>query len=220
MDTGKLIGRATSSTVFTVASIAAVISYGHIYSLGRRNGYDLLSAGLLPLSVDGLILAASLVLLFAARAKLPTIVLARFTLWLGIAATVAANVAYGLPYGPVGAITSAWPALSFVLTVETVMQLGKSKRLRVHRADPPNHTPSVPTVQIPKHETANPRVATKVEGPAEALEGTPTIRAIMAEFGCGQKVATDLQSIMRESHVDIHKARIMREEAKRNGSKR
>jgi hypothetical protein len=212
MDTGKLIGRATSSTVFTVASIAAVISYGHIYSLARRNGYDLLSAGLLPLSVDGLILAASLVLLFAARAKLPTIVLARFTLWLGIAATVAANVAYGLPYGPVGAIMSAWPALSFVLTVETVMQLGKAKRLRVHHVNPPNDTSSVPTVQIASKKQAVPSVATTPAG--------PTIRGIMAELGCGQKVAMDIQVIMRESHVDVHKAKIIREETRINARNR
>jgi hypothetical protein len=35
-------------------------------------------------------------------------------LWLGIAATLGANVAYGVPSGPLGALVSAWPAVSFV----------------------------------------------------------------------------------------------------------
>jgi hypothetical protein len=39
---------------------AAVVSYSHSYGLGRVHGQDGTAARLLPLSVDGLILAASL----------------------------------------------------------------------------------------------------------------------------------------------------------------
>jgi len=49
--------------------------------------------------VDGLILAASLVLLHEARNGRDTPRLARLTLWLGIAATIGANIAYGAGYG-------------------------------------------------------------------------------------------------------------------------
>jgi hypothetical protein len=45
--------------------------------------------------VDGLILVASLVLLHEARNGRDAPGLARFMLWLGIGATIGANIAYG-----------------------------------------------------------------------------------------------------------------------------
>ena len=57
------------------------------------------AARLLPFSVDGLILAASLVLLHEARNDRDAPGLARFILWLGIGATIGANVAYGVDTG-------------------------------------------------------------------------------------------------------------------------
>lgn len=67
-----------------------------------------LAAGVvLPLSVDGLILAASLVMLHQARHHKPAPTLARCMLTLGVTATVTANIAYGSRYGPLGAAISA-----------------------------------------------------------------------------------------------------------------
>jgi hypothetical protein len=40
--------------------------------------------------------------------------LARWLLGLGIAATLAANVAHGLGYGLIGAAVAAWPAVALV----------------------------------------------------------------------------------------------------------
>jgi uncharacterized protein DUF2637 len=95
--------------VCAVAAFAAVVSYSHIYGLGRAHGQDGPAARLLPLSVDGLILAASLVLLHEARNDRDAPRLARFMLWLGIAATIGANIAYGAGYGLLGALISACP---------------------------------------------------------------------------------------------------------------
>jgi hypothetical protein len=81
--------------VCAVAAFAAVVSYSHIYGLGRAHGQDGTAARLLPLSVDGLILAASLVLLHEARNGRDAPALARLMLWLGISATIGANIAYG-----------------------------------------------------------------------------------------------------------------------------
>ena len=53
----------TALAVLVVAAIAAVVSYSHIYGLGHLHGQDGTAARLLPVSVDGLILASSLVLL-------------------------------------------------------------------------------------------------------------------------------------------------------------
>lgn len=123
-DMDTLIKRATMLTVAIVAGIAAWISYTHIYVVGGHNP-------LLPISVDGMIVTSSLVLLTAHRSKLSkTLWLARFTLWLGISATLLANVDYGLSAGALSAVVSAWPAVCFVFTVETVMQLAKAQRIK------------------------------------------------------------------------------------------
>ena len=55
---------------------------------------------MVPLTVDGLIYASSMVMLDSARRKTPIPVLARWLLGLGIAATLAANVAHGLGRWP------------------------------------------------------------------------------------------------------------------------
>jgi hypothetical protein len=69
----RLIRAATAAVVTAVAAFAAVVSYYHVYDLGRTHGQSGAAARLLPLSVDGLLLAASLVLLHEARnrRKLP-----------------------------------------------------------------------------------------------------------------------------------------------------
>jgi hypothetical protein len=47
---------------------------------------------------------------------------------LGVGATVAANVAYGLAFGPLGAVISAWPAVAFIGSAE--MAIGIVRRAR------------------------------------------------------------------------------------------
>jgi hypothetical protein len=128
----RVIRFAPAAVVCAVAAVAAVVSYSHIYGLGRAYGQDGTAARLLPLSVDGLILAASLVLLHEARNGRDAPRLARLMLWLGIAATIGANIAYGAGYGLVGALISAWPAVAFIGSVEIAMQ--QVRRARVARA--------------------------------------------------------------------------------------
>jgi peptidoglycan/LPS O-acetylase OafA/YrhL len=113
----------TSAVVVVVAAFAAIVSYSHIYDLGRAHGQSGTAARLLPLSVDGLILAASLVMLHEARQRRRAPGLARSMLGLGVAATVAANVAFGMSYGLLGAVISAWPAVAFVGAAEMVIGL-------------------------------------------------------------------------------------------------
>ena len=139
MSGDRVIRFATAAVVCAVAAFAAVVSYSHIYGLGRAHGQDGTAARLLPLSVDGLILAASLVLLHEARNDRDAPRLARFMLWLGIAATIGANIAYGAGYGLLGALISAWPAVAFIGSVEIAMQ-------QVRRARAPGAAATVPEV--------------------------------------------------------------------------
>jgi hypothetical protein len=127
MSTSRL-ARATAAAVLLVASIAAVVSFVHIQRLAVTHGQTPLAAYLLPVSVDGTVAAASLVMLRAARAGLGTPVLARTMLGLAVAATLAANVAYGVPYGLTGALLSGWPAVAFIGCAE--MAIGMVRRTR------------------------------------------------------------------------------------------
>jgi hypothetical protein len=63
-----------------------------------------------------------MVVLYGARHRLRVPALARWLLALGIAATLAANVAHGWPGGPIGAVVAAWPA-SLVGSYELLLWL-------------------------------------------------------------------------------------------------
>lgn len=73
-----------------------------------------ITAQLEPATIDGLVYASSMVILYAARHRIPVPPLARWLLGLGIAATLTANMAQGWSHGPIGAVVAAWPAVSLV----------------------------------------------------------------------------------------------------------
>ena len=110
----RVIRWSTAVAVLGVAAVAAVASYEHAYGLVRAHGEVGWTARLVPLTVGGLIYASSMVMLDSARRKVPIPALAWWLLGLGIAATLAANVAHGLVHGPVGAVVAAWPAVALV----------------------------------------------------------------------------------------------------------
>jgi Protein of unknown function (DUF2637) len=122
VDGDTVIRVLAAAVVLAVAAFAAVVSYSHIFDLSTHHGQSGTAARMLPLSVDGLIAAASLVMLHAARKRLPVPLLARIALMLGVGATVAANVGYGLPFGWLSAVISAWPAVAFIVSVELAVR--------------------------------------------------------------------------------------------------
>jgi hypothetical protein len=121
--TDKLIRITTALAVAGVAGVAAIISYRHAYELVSTHGETGLTARLIPFTVDGLILAASMLILDASRRNQPVPPLARWCLGAGIVATVGANLAHGLGHGPIGALVSAWPALALAGSFELLMTL-------------------------------------------------------------------------------------------------
>ena len=146
----RVIRFATAAVVCAVAAFAAVVSYSHIYGLGRDHGQDGTAARLLPLSVDGLILAASLVLLHEARNGRQSPALARWMLGLGVGAMIAGNMLYGVAYGPLGAIVSAWPAVSFIGAAEVIhVAVGHDGGERGHRGHHRGGSP--PDRAVPGH---------------------------------------------------------------------
>ena len=113
----------TAAAVLAVAGIAAYVSYWHAYAVVRAHGETGITARLEPATVDGLVYASSMVVLYAARHRVPVPSLARWLLALGIAATLTANLAQGSSHGPVGAVVAAWPAVSLVGSYEILVWL-------------------------------------------------------------------------------------------------
>ena len=124
--TGERVRRGAAWTLASgVAAIAAVVSYSHIYALGRAYGGSYLAARLLPLSVDLLILVGELMLLHEADARGARFRPGWALVVSGIAATMAANVTFGARFGAVGAVIWGWPAYSFVLVAYGMVAMVK-----------------------------------------------------------------------------------------------
>jgi len=173
----------TAATVVVLAGAAAVVSFGHGYAVTRAHGGDQVSAVLSPICIDALVLAAGMVLLDAARRGEKRPKLAVFTLAVGILGTIAANVVYGLPYGPIGMAYSAVPAVALTLSVELLMGLVRRAATGAQMAGTPSGTP------------ADDRPPVVVEEPVPA----PEIRDAGTEFAAvpGPRVRADTSSPWR-----------------------
>ena len=119
-DVPPWVRRTTTLAVVTVAVVAAIGSYEHMRSLAETVGEGW-RAWLLPFSVDGLAVAASMTMLVRRRAGQPAGALAWLALLLGLGASLAANVAAAEPTLP-GRLVAAWPPIGLLLSYELLMQ--------------------------------------------------------------------------------------------------
>jgi hypothetical protein len=103
----------------------------------RQYGESGVTALLEPGTIDGLVYASSMVILHAARHRLPVPRLARWMLALGIAASLAVNVAQGWSHGLVGAAAAAWPAVALVGSYELLAWM-----IRTAAPSGPGHVPA------------------------------------------------------------------------------
>ena len=133
----RAIRVSTAAVVLAVAGIAAYISYWHAYAVVREYGETGVTARLEPATIDGLVYASSMVILYAARHGLPVPKLARWMLALGILASLAVNVAQGWSHGLVGAVVAAWPAVSLVGSYELLAWI-----IRTAATGGPDHVPA------------------------------------------------------------------------------
>jgi hypothetical protein len=125
------VRRITTVAVLAVALVAGVASYDHQRVLAELAGEGW-RAYLLPLSVDGLIVAASMSMLVRRRAGEPAGALAWCALLLGLAASLAANVVAADPElaDPVlvSRVVAAWPPIALGLSFElSIGQLRPAK---------------------------------------------------------------------------------------------
>jgi len=109
----RWIRRTTIGCVALLALIAGTVSYLHMHTLVASHGQPGWVAALTPLSVDGMIVAASTTLLADSRSGRKGSVLPWALLIAGSVASLAANVAVAEPT-LIGRVIAAWP--SFALT--------------------------------------------------------------------------------------------------------
>lgn len=186
MSGDKAIRWSTIGAVSVVALVAGFVSYRHALQVVTVHGETGVIAKAYPLTIDGLIYAASMVLLNAARRGIERPPLAYVALGLGIAATLAANVAAGLAFGPVGALVAAWPAPALVISYELLMLVIRSSAAPV---------PGVPE----EFASLNGHAAAAAELFAADLEAgrVPGIRAIRSGLHVGQDKASEVQAYLR-----------------------
>jgi hypothetical protein len=110
--------------VVVVAITAAVISFSHVRSLALRAGESELTSWLLPVSIDGAVVAAVSVLLADSRAGRRPAPLTWLLLTLGLAASLAANVASAEPTHTARAV-AAWPPVALALGIEVLAGLAR-----------------------------------------------------------------------------------------------
>ncbi len=118
----RVIVGAAGATVVGLAGVAGAISYSHMAELARVHGEVGWRSHAFPVSVDGIEVVASLVLLAHRRADTRAGWLPWAALVAGTAASVAANVAVGAS-DPVGRLVAGWPAVALLVAIKLLAGL-------------------------------------------------------------------------------------------------
>ena len=189
MPADRVIRWTTAGAVLGVAAVAAAASYERAYDLVQGHGEAGWTARLVPLTVDGLIYASSMVMLDSARRKAPVPALARWLLGLGIAATLAANVAHGLGHGLIGAAAAAWPAVALVGSYELLMMI-------IRGAQVPADVTAVAGLSGPPDADPLQVQAAQVFADDLAAGRVPSVRVIRTRLHVGQPRAQGAQAYL------------------------
>jgi hypothetical protein len=197
----KLTRWTAFAAVLAVAAVAAWISYRHAVEIVSAHGEPGAVGRMYPVVIDGLIVAASMVLLDAARHREPAPALAWALLDAGIGATLAVNVLAGVPSGPLGAVVAAWPAVAFVGCYELLMMLvrASARRAAVELPEVPQ-TDGLDTVWLPVPADAETAAAIALR--ATLAAGNPLSgRQLETRFGLTRAQTTRVrQLVLAESN--------------------
>jgi hypothetical protein len=230
-----LTGRGlAAAAVAAVAAVAGYASYTHIEALAAAHGATPAIAHMMPVSVDGLIIASSAALLTGAGHAV-----ARLGLALGIVATLYANVETGIRYGVVGALVALWPAVAFIVASEIL--LGTVRRAGATPAaieaagavsetvteDVPDDVPAIVPADVPETTPAAepvgtvypvpapvpPTVAARAPRRAPAGKSSLPEKVFAAEVGRGE--LPSLRAIKQRARCGTDRARAIRDDLAR-----
>lgn len=120
-----------TSAIGTVALIAAWGSYRHMLDVATIAGQPIEVAATLPLSVDGMLLVASLAMADdKANGRRPRVA-ARIAFWLGATISVAANIASTVVHNGVNPLSigvAAWAPIALLAVSEIMAKPGKPNK--------------------------------------------------------------------------------------------
>jgi hypothetical protein len=179
--------------VVAVAAVAAYVSYQHAVDVVTRNGEPGTIGRLYPAAIDGLIIAASMVLLDAARHGEQAPRLAWWLLGSGVAVTLAANVTFGAESGVAGALWAAWPAAAFVGCYELLLMLVRASARREEKVSDRKLSSPVPGTA---------EAAAEASLRATIAAGNPlSVNQLHERFSLPRKAATELRArVLAESN--------------------
>jgi ABC-type microcin C transport system permease subunit YejE len=189
----RLTRRITVTAVLVVALVAAIVSYAHMHDLAVEHG-ESWRAVLIPLAVDGMLVAATLAIVTTRQHHLRAGWVPWLGLTLGILASLAANVAAARPE-LVAQLIAAWPPVALAVSIETLVVVLRREAV----------TAQASTEAAERHvEPLNRPVRYEEETPTtEVLEPAPSPDpvAVLIEAGAGRR------RLARELGVSEHQAR-------------
>ncbi|MGD9989330.1 DUF2637 domain-containing protein [Pseudonocardia sp.] len=191
----------TVSAVAVVAVVAAVASYVHMHQLasGAGEGWR---AILVPLSVDGMLVAASMVMFVRRREGLPAGLLPWVGLVLGIVASLAANVAAGQPTwrpGWLPGVVAAWPPIALAIGFELLILVNRAGGQRPV-VGPENGGIATGDAGGEPGDTAGQRVETADERAARLIAEGFGRKRLSKELGVTEHQARDLIANHRQTN--------------------
>ncbi len=183
----RAIRAAAGSAVGLLAGIAGAVSYAHMRVLADDHGETGWRGHAFPLSVDGIEVVASLVLLADRRVGHRSGWLVWAALAAGTAASMAANVAVGAS-DPVGRVVAGWPAFALLLSIKLLS--GLIERPGTDSATAPNQSAVIADRVVEAGET---RARTAGENGPRRHGQTTT--------ASGARVPADMRDLIRLGHA-------------------
>lgn len=213
MNGDRMVRWTAVAAVLSVAAVAAGISYRHAVEVVSVHGEPGVIGKCYPVVIDGLIVAASMVLLDASRHREDPPALAWWMLAAGIGATLAVNVLAGVPSGWLAALIASWPALAFVGCYELLMLL---VRASARRATGPPAGATRPEAQLQQvHPAGASEPGQRVHPhsrrsrPRNAVTDADAEMHFAADLAAGQ--VPSVRRIQRELHVGQPRAKALHE---------
>jgi Protein of unknown function (DUF2637) len=158
---GGWVGWTTTGCVVLLAVIAGTVSYLHMHQLVAGHGQPGWVAALTPLSVDGMIVAASTALLADSRSGGRGGLLPWILLVTGSVASLAANVAVAEPTAT-GRVIAAWPSFALIGSYELLMR--QVRRNAAGRGKPHRRKPVPQILRQQANSEAMPRLRRRSSG--------------------------------------------------------
>lgn len=185
----------TMLALTAVIAVAAAISYSHMFDWAKLNGEPEWRARLSPLSVDGALFAASLVMYADARMRNRPDRLAYLTVIAGIGWSVLANMNHDWKDPIAAKAIAAWPPLALAVTIELVLRFVRRLREQSETSAAKTEKP----VAVPQKRPAE-------TAPAPAAPVTPI--AVPEIGAAGQQLTAEMRKAgwAPDDYADLGKA--------------